>query len=309
MKFKQIEYAIAVARTRSFSQAAKELFVSQPNISSSISSLEEELGFQIFQRTNQGITVTIKGEDFLRYSKNIMSELENINGIVETDPYRKISIGCMFNHTSVSEAFLKLCTKYQNSSKLKFSLYSGSSKDIIEDVYQNESQLGIILINEMVLESYKSTMSNKNLNFKTIKNMSINVNLRHGHPLLQEDHFDFSKLHNYPFVNYNFNVKPNLVLSTEFHDMLSMGFINIDKMINVDERETRRQIVLATDAFSVGASYHPMMEAIEQIVSIPIPKLEMVLVFVYKDNISYSEELQMFIEILMKEINKIINSN
>lgn len=302
-----MEYALAVARTRSFSQAAKELFVSQPNISSSISSLEEELGFQIFQRTNQGITITQKGEDFLLYSKNIMGELDKINGISEAEPYRKISIGCMFNHTSVSEAFMKLCTTYENSPKLSFSLYTGSSRDIIEDVYQNESQLGIILINETVLDSYMSTMSNKNLHFQVIKNMTINVNLRSGHPLLQEEFFDFSKLYDYPFVNYNFNIKPNFSISTEFHDMLSMGFINIDKMINVDERESRRQIVLATDAFSVGSSYHPMMEAIDQIVSIPIPKLEMALVFVLKNNQPYTEELQMFIELLMEETSKIID--
>ncbi len=307
MKFKQIEYVLEVARTGSFSQAAKELFVSQPNISSSISSLEDELGFQIFQRTNQGITITSKGEDFLKYSKNIMDELENINGIVEAEPYRKISIGCMFNHTSVSEAFTKLCMKYENSSKINFSLYTGASWDIIEDVYQNLTQLGIILINETVLDSYISTMSNKNLHFEVVKNMAVNINLRSEHPLLKEDPFDFPKLLDYPFVNYNFNVKPNLAIATEFHHMLSMGFINIDKMINVDERETRRQIVLSTDAFSVGASYHPMMEAIDQIVSIPIPNLEMALVFILKDSQSYTEELQMFIQLLLEETGKIID--
>ena len=44
MTFKQLEYFAAVARTLSFTEAANEVFVSQPALSRGIVSLENELG-------------------------------------------------------------------------------------------------------------------------------------------------------------------------------------------------------------------------------------------------------------------------
>lgn len=54
MNFQQCRYVEAVARVGSFSQAAKELFMTQPNLSSSIKDLENELGVQLFTRSNTG---------------------------------------------------------------------------------------------------------------------------------------------------------------------------------------------------------------------------------------------------------------
>lgn len=303
LKFKQIEYALAVARTKSFSQAAKELFVSQPNISSAISALEDELGFKIFQRTNQGVTITSEGFIFLENASNIMIELNKIPSMVKNEPYRKISIGCMFNHTVVSQAFLKLCAEYQNSSKMDFSIYYASSREIIDDVYTNKTELGIMLVNPIILDSYINAMSNKNLHFEVIRKLNLNVKLRNGHPLLKEKPFNFNKLINYPFINYHYNVKSNFNIITEYPDVLSLGIINFDKIINVSEKELRRQLVISTDAFSIGVSYHPNTKGIDEIISIPIPNLEMVLVLVLKNNQTYSEELKRYFELLKKELS------
>ena len=49
----QIEYFLAVARNRSFTRTAQELYVTQPAISRQISSLEAELGFTLFDRTSK----------------------------------------------------------------------------------------------------------------------------------------------------------------------------------------------------------------------------------------------------------------
>lgn len=307
LKFKQMEYALTVARTRSFSKAAKELFVTQPNISSAITALEIELGFQIFRRTNQGISVTPEGFMFLERAGSIMTQLNEISTLTQDEPYRKISIGCMFNHTIVSQSFIKLCNIFQDSSKLSFSMYTGPSRDILDDVYTSKSDLAIILVNPTMLESYKSTMSNKNLNFSVLRKLNINVNLRKDHPLLKEDPFDFNKLCNYPFVNYHYNTKSNFNVISEYPDVLSLGIINLDKMINISERETRRQLVISTNAFSIGASYHPIMQGINDIISIPIPNLEMDLVVVAKDNQPNCDEVERFIALLKEELSVLEN--
>ena len=62
-----IEYFLQVAKNKSFSKTARELFVSQPAISRQISSLEKELGFTLFDRTNKQTTLTEIGELFFRF--------------------------------------------------------------------------------------------------------------------------------------------------------------------------------------------------------------------------------------------------
>lgn len=304
LKLIQIEYALAVAKAGSFTQAAKELFVSQPSISYSINSLESELGFHIFERTTQGVTITIEGKEFLNHANNIIDEMNYITRITEDEPFMQFSIGNMFNHTSVSQAFLKLCNSFENNSKYNFALHTGSTRDIVEDVYQNKINLGIIVVNNIVLENYLNIMDNKNLHFEVIKNMNINVNLRAGHPLLENKPFDFTQLYDYPFVNYNFSAKTSNPASV-FNDIASTGFINLEKLINVDEKETRRQLVLSSNAFSIGATYHPNMGAIDEIVSIQIPNLKMFLVLVFNKNRPSTEELNRFVELFMEELTKI----
>ena len=58
MTLNQLKYAIIVAESESFNEAAKKLFISQPSLSTSIHSLEEEVGVQIFRRSQNGIAVT-----------------------------------------------------------------------------------------------------------------------------------------------------------------------------------------------------------------------------------------------------------
>lgn len=49
MTIQQLQYVLEIARCGSASRAAKNLFLSQPNLSSAIKNLEQELGFPIFE--------------------------------------------------------------------------------------------------------------------------------------------------------------------------------------------------------------------------------------------------------------------
>jgi len=59
---RKIEYALAVAENRSFSRAAEALKISQPTITRSIQSLEQEIGARIFDRSRAGVSITAAGQ-------------------------------------------------------------------------------------------------------------------------------------------------------------------------------------------------------------------------------------------------------
>ena len=61
MEFRVLQYFLAVAREQSLSGAAEFLHLSQPTLSRQLKDLEDELGKQLFTRSNKGISLTEEG--------------------------------------------------------------------------------------------------------------------------------------------------------------------------------------------------------------------------------------------------------
>lgn len=76
MNTQQLFYLTEIERTRSISQAAENLYMSQPNLSRLLRETEESIGFAIFQRTRRGVQPTEKGQQFLCHAKNVLREME-----------------------------------------------------------------------------------------------------------------------------------------------------------------------------------------------------------------------------------------
>ena len=54
MNITHLRYAVEIAKTGSITQAAENLFMSQPNLSKAIKEFENSLGFVVFKRTSKG---------------------------------------------------------------------------------------------------------------------------------------------------------------------------------------------------------------------------------------------------------------
>ena len=72
MDFKQIEAFVYVAKYKSFSRAAEKLLLSQPTISTHISTLEEQLGVKLFDRLSKEVILTEAGQVFYPYAVDIL---------------------------------------------------------------------------------------------------------------------------------------------------------------------------------------------------------------------------------------------
>ena len=70
--YEEIDYVYEVYKEKSFSQAAKNLFVSQPALSSSIKKVETRLGITIFDRSSQPITLTEEGRVYIEAAEKIL---------------------------------------------------------------------------------------------------------------------------------------------------------------------------------------------------------------------------------------------
>ena len=76
MTTKQIDYCIELAHTLNFSRAAENQFVSQPTLTYQIKLLEDEVQFQIFERSGKGASLTPAGAQFVSFLSNMREDLK-----------------------------------------------------------------------------------------------------------------------------------------------------------------------------------------------------------------------------------------
>ena len=75
MTLNQIMYFYEAAKLQHFNQAAEKLHISEPSLSRSINSLEQELGVILFERTGRNVALTKTGDIFFEHADRILHEI------------------------------------------------------------------------------------------------------------------------------------------------------------------------------------------------------------------------------------------
>ena len=92
MTLQQLKYVVTVARTGSMSEASKELFISQPGLTTSIRELETEMGIKIFTRTNKGVVTSNEGERFLGDQRQLLEHATRKEAVNKSGTKKKQQI-------------------------------------------------------------------------------------------------------------------------------------------------------------------------------------------------------------------------
>ncbi len=80
-----------VAKSGNISKAAKELYISQPAISKSISKLEDNLGVTLFSRNSRGVSLTLEGEVLFSHIKTAFEAI--VMGESQLEKIKELNIG------------------------------------------------------------------------------------------------------------------------------------------------------------------------------------------------------------------------
>jgi DNA-binding transcriptional LysR family regulator len=192
MELRQLEYFQTVARTGSISAAARELRVSQPSLSMTISRLEADLGVQLFDRTGGHITLNDTGRDML---KNVDQALTSLNEMRVKANDRtgtaapKISFG-------VSTAGYTILLLRQYTSHFP--------NHIIRQYYQSRDNLRMMLERgELDFAISKGKISGPNIQWIPLMEEELYALVSPASPLFNRDEVHVSELVNQPFVLNN----------------------------------------------------------------------------------------------------------
>ena len=147
MDFNQLKYIVEVVETGSISKAANNLFISQPNLSNQIISLENEIGKEIFYRNNRGVTLTSYGVEVYHYAKSLVKQFEIVeNKLLTKSNHHKIKISS-FGSEVINFQFFEVCKNY-NSENYEFELTESGLENSIKKVMQRDSDIGIIVYSQ-----------------------------------------------------------------------------------------------------------------------------------------------------------------
>lgn len=174
MNFQYISYALSVKKYGSFSNAAKEMYISQPALSKAIKRLESDIGFSLFDRTADGITVTKKGNEFFKQVTPVIEQYYQIEEFYKNTSNETLSVEISSSDSNIfSTAFsdLMLAEKLEQYSKIRFR--ETNFEDLCHSVANQNSSIGLIHVPSVIAENVSRFLEYSHLKLKVICSNSI----------------------------------------------------------------------------------------------------------------------------------------
>lgn len=147
MKFRVLQYFLAIAREETISKAAESLHITQPTLSRQMKGLEEQLGKQLFIRGNRKINLTEEGILLRQRAEEIISLVEKTESeIMHSDTTISGDIYIGSGETEGMRILAKVIdTCHKEYPKIKFHLYSGNSQDVVEKIENGLIDFGVLI--------------------------------------------------------------------------------------------------------------------------------------------------------------------
>ncbi|MBM6828876.1 LysR family transcriptional regulator [Anaerotignum lactatifermentans] len=297
MTFQQLQYVLEVARWGSINKAAQKLFLSQSNISSLIKELEEELGVELFKRTNRGVAITNHGKEFLNYARPLVEQkrrLEELYTRQNTEPAMYFSVSGQ-HYPFVVDAFLRFFQE-KASERCVFHMMETDMDQVIEDVFQNRSELGILFMSELTEGFIRKELKAKGIAFHPLETLRPRIYFSKDHPLATRKSVSLEEVSGYPMIVFEQESGVGIDYAEEvaLHDLKQA-----DRIIYIKDRSTFYNIVEHTDAFSIGTGLLPPGFSSRHVISLPIegdPQM-MQLGWIKLKGKPMTEEMTRFIEL------------
>ncbi|HEL9635738.1 LysR family transcriptional regulator [Streptococcus suis] len=263
MNIQQLRYVVAIANSGTFREAAEKMYVSQPSLSISIRDLEKELGFQIFSRTSSGTFLTQKGMEFYEKAQALVKRFDQFEHLyLQPEEGEKT-----FSISSQHYDFLPpLITEFSRSHPQypHFRIFESTTVQILDEVAQGYSELGIIYLNERNTKGIMQKLDKLHLQAVDLSAFQTHIYLREDHPLTSKSEVVLDDLVGLPTVRFTQEKEAYLYYSENLIDT-SDSSVTFD----VTDRATLNGILERTDAYATGSGFLDS-ESVNGITVIPI---------------------------------------
>ena len=180
-------YALEVEKTASITQAADNLFMTQPTLSKAIKDLENSLGFSIFRRTSKGVVPTQKGREFLEHARKIVAQIEKMElSLQSRDSVNQVFSLSIPRASYISQAAAKFLCSFDNSREMELDILETSSLNVIEKVASGNFVLGIIRCHVEDEDYFLKNLAEKGLQYENLWQSHYVALMSQNHPLVPQ---------------------------------------------------------------------------------------------------------------------------
>lgn len=202
MTLNQLKYVITLSKENSINEAAKKLFISQPSLTAALKSLEEELGFDVFLRSKSGISLTVKGSEFLGYAKSVVEQYALLDAkyISKNEVKRSFQVS-MQHYTFAVNAFVEVINQY-GMDQYEFEIHETKTYEVIENVKNQKSEIGVLYLNDYNKSVLNKIFSESNIEFVPLFDCNIYVYMSKSNPLAKKKIIKMEELDDYPCLAF-----------------------------------------------------------------------------------------------------------
>ncbi len=301
MTLQQLKYAMTIADCGSMNEAAKQLFISQPSLSETIKELEQEIGLQIFLRSNRGIIMTPEGEEFLGYARQVTEQFGLLQSrYIEKKTKEKFSVS-MQHYTFAVKAFVETVKKAGIDS-YEFAANETTTYDVMESVRNFKSEIGVLYLNDFNEKVMMKIIHEKGLEFIELFSCDTYVYLWSGHPLAKSKVISMEELDEYPCLSFDQGKNHSLYLAEEMKSTYEYK-----RLIKASDRATLLNFMKGLNAYTLCSGIICEELNGSEYIAVPLAETEKMRIgYVKRKGANISHIGELYIEELEKYKEKIM---
>jgi DNA-binding transcriptional LysR family regulator len=265
MTLQQLKYIIKIVECRSITEAARNIYISQPALSNSVKELESELGIEIFSRNTKGISLTPEGAEFLSYARQVVEQADLLEQrYTHKKPVRQLCSVSTQHYAFAVNAFCNLI-RQTDSDEYEYTLRETRTYEIIDDVRNMKSEIGIIYLNDFNKKVLSKILKESSLEFIPLFTAAPHVFVSSACGLAGKKSVTFEDLEPYPYLSFEQGDFNSFYFSEEMQSTAAHR-----KSIHVSDRGTLFNLIIGINGYTISSGVVTSDLNGSQIVSVPL---------------------------------------
>lgn len=247
MTLLQLKYVMIIDEERSMRKASRRLYVSQPRLSVAVKELEDEIGVTIFQRVHNGVITTPEGKNFIACARNVIEEYSSLEKRYVGGNRNKTTFSVSLQHYMFAvDAYIELLQEY-GQKDYYFTIKETRTNEVIEDVRDLKSEVGVISLNDYNRGILKGVLSDYKLEFHELFRSNTYVYLYKNHPLAHREELSLDELQSYPCLIFDQGETASFYYKEE-----TLATYDYKKIIASNDRASSADIMKGCNGYAVG---------------------------------------------------------
>ena len=201
---------------------------------------------ELFRRTNRGITITPEGKEFIGYARQTVQQYELMESkyVKKKEWKKKFSVSTQHYAFAVN-AFAEMVKQFAMD-EYEFAIYETRTYDVIEDVRNFKSEIGILYLNAFNRNVLSKIFSENNLEFHPLLNCGIYAYMWKNHPLANERQVTLKQLDDYPCLAFDQGGNNSFYFAEEV-----LSTYEYKQLIRANDRATLLNLMVGLNGYTL----------------------------------------------------------